>query len=265
LPRSSRVQQPPGIEQYRTWLLRDHGIELDPRMKAWYETASQAMCRQVAESRFWHEFSAGLPAFADEYVLDTGYPLLTEHEAVAPALLVKTWDSFVLKTYRRNVVQNKTFPEPPEGGWLLPDRCLDLVGDVVRTAVVVKYLDGIRYLVDRLSRVASSVDVQLSVEYQARRDGYYAAHVAIALPVEIPTMQWDSRHIVANIEVQVTTQLQDVIRALLHRHYEAARLLPDAREDWQWDYDSGEFKANYLGHVLHYLEGMIMGIRSGQQ
>lgn len=30
---------------------------------------------------------------------------------------------------------------------------------------------------------------------------------------------------------------------------------------WQWDYESDEFIPNYLGHILHYIEGMIMEVR----
>ena len=30
---------------------------------------------------------------------------------------------------------------------------------------------------------------------------------------------------------------------------------------WQWNYKSDEFAANYLGHILHYVEGMIIEIR----
>ena len=34
---------------------------------------------------------------------------------------------------------------------------------------------------------------------------------------------------------------------------------------WQWDYKSDEFSANYLGHILHYVEGMIVEIREKQK
>ena len=34
---------------------------------------------------------------------------------------------------------------------------------------------------------------------------------------------------------------------------------------WQWNYKGDEFTANYLGHILHYVEGMIMEIRDKQE
>lgn len=63
------------------------------------------------------------------------------------------------------------------------------------------------------------------------------------------------------IEIQVTTQAKEVLRKLLHVGYESSRL-GDVQSDWQWAYDSRAFAANYLGHVLHYVEGRIMNIRT---
>ena len=34
---------------------------------------------------------------------------------------------------------------------------------------------------------------------------------------------------------------------------------------WQWDYKSDEFTANYLGHILHYVEGRIVELRDKQK
>lgn len=68
------------------------------------------------------------------------------------------------------------------------------------------------------------------------------------------------------IEIQITTQLQEVIRSLLHKYYEDRRKGVEAEgTKWQWDYKSDEFVANYLGHILHYVEGMIMDIREKQR
>ena len=64
------------------------------------------------------------------------------------------------------------------------------------------------------------------------------------------------------VELQVTTQLQELIRSLLHVHYEKRRKEHEALEEqWQWDYKSDEFATNYLGHILHYVEGMIVEVR----
>ena len=62
------------------------------------------------------------------------------------------------------------------------------------------------------------------------------------------------------MEIQITTQVQELILNLLHKYYERRRnkIEPD---NWQWDHASDEFATNYLGHILHYVEGMIVEVR----
>ncbi len=106
----------------------------------------------------------------------------------------------------------------------------------------------------------------VSVDYEAREEGYYAAHLSTEYECEIPKESWDTKRVRARIEMQVTTQLQEVIKNLLHKYYEERRVTAKASElKWQWDYKSEEFATNYLGHILHYVEGMIMDIRQKQR
>jgi hypothetical protein len=64
------------------------------------------------------------------------------------------------------------------------------------------------------------------------------------------------------VEIQLTTQLQEVLRSLTHPFYEAERLLrnPD-KGKWKWDFSSGRFKVGYLSHTLHLLESVILETR----
>ena len=82
-------------------------------------------------------------------------------------------------------------------------------------------------------------------------------------PLTMPTLKWESTKTEISLEIQITTQLQEVIRKLLHSFYEERRSEKPQKNkrQWQWDYRSEEFGANYLGHILHYLEGMIVEIR----
>ena len=75
---------------------------------------------------------------------------------------------------------------------------------------------------------------------------------------EVPADDWDTKKINVKIEIQIRTQVQDVIRRLLHNYYEKRRQHIDKQDvNWQWNYRSDDFSANYLGHILHYLEGLI--------
>jgi hypothetical protein len=182
-----------------------------------------------------------------------------------PELALKDYKSVLLKSFRKNVLNNDRWPEAPVDGWVLPDTWFGQIKDIVRTTFVVKYLDGVANLTDELGEICERHSVPWSADYEAREEGYYASHFSLSVPVEIPQVTWDTDIIDLKVELQVTTQLQEVIRRLTHRQYEMRRLrIEEPTTKWQWDYKSDEFKPNYLGHILHYVEGMIMEIRDGR-
>ena len=72
--------------------------------------------------------------------------------------------------------------------------------------------------------------------------------------------------VTAKLEIQVTTQLQEVVQGVMHDEYEVSRLkkvgIPELRDSTMpWDYTSEQFSISYLGHVLRYVEGMIVQAR----
>jgi ppGpp synthetase/RelA/SpoT-type nucleotidyltranferase len=139
------------------------------------------------------------------------------------------------------------------------------INDTVRTCLMVKYLDGVEFLSGKLDYLCSLHNVDCRVDYEAKEEGYYAAHVYARQNFEIPSKKWGTEKADVDVEIQITTQLQEVIRQLLHKYYESRRAKPESkRVTWQWDYRSEEFAANYLGHILHYVEGMIVDIRDKQ-
>jgi ppGpp synthetase/RelA/SpoT-type nucleotidyltranferase len=157
---------------------------------------------------------------------------------------------------------NANFPDPPAKGWLLPPTWYSTITDVVRTTLVARYLDGIEALCKIISRTASTNGHDVSQSPAPSDAGYYAQQCVVTIDVNLPTAALEPVGRQVGIEIQVTTQAQEVIRKLLHRTYEVARL--QARDDlsWQWDYAGRPFAANYLGHILHYVEGRVMNIRA---
>ena len=159
-------------------------------------------------------------------------------------------------------MNNQNWPSAPQSGWLKPCQWFSRVDDLIRTTLVVKYLDGIDFIVDRLGKSAEKHDLKHRTHFEARDEGYYAAHFYVYYDLSIPTLDWDSTTARIALEIQVTTQLQEVIRRLLHSYYRDKRSSKLSQDrPWQWQYRSEEFAANYLGHILHYLEGMIVEIR----
>jgi ppGpp synthetase/RelA/SpoT-type nucleotidyltranferase len=147
----------------------------------------------------------------------------------------------------------------------LPDNWFGRIQDIIRTRFVAKYIDGVDFLIEYIKLYCDQCDLYPDVNFEARDEGYYAAHLYVKQKFEIPAPTWDTETIDVSIEIQIMTQLQEVIITLLHKYYENSRKKINKEEKWQWNYKSDEFAANYLGHILHYVEGMIVEIRDKDQ
>ena len=250
----------PSLEEYGTWLKKKFTINITAERNR-YERESARIKAAADSSPFWLEYKARKTELADAYFARTTYPLFADSSA--EELLVKPWASFFEKTYRENVSDNPSWPDEPANGWLLPANWYQRIHDIARTSIVVKYLDGVKELTKFFSDIAQ--DQMMSdffCSFEARDTGYYAAHTRVGLDFNLLIENWSEVSVRGQFEVQITTQLQEVIRRLTHKEYEVRRLRDtEPTEKWQWDYSSDSFKPNYLGHILHYMEGMIMEVR----
>jgi hypothetical protein len=253
----------PAIAEYPRWLADKH--KCDPTtLHAYYDAVSIKAKADLEKGSFWTELNRQIREFDDQYRVASGFPLQMYPKPLE--VLVKPYDSFLLKTFRKNVMENKNWPSHPESGWLLPNACFAKINDMLRTLVVIKYLDGIQFFVNKLKSFCDGQRVECHTYFEARNDGYYAAHSYVKQTFEIPRATWDTERVEITIEIQATTQLQDAIRKLLHTYYEDRRKrIQISDKKWQWDYGSDEFEANYLGHILHYIEGKIVEIREKQK
>jgi ppGpp synthetase/RelA/SpoT-type nucleotidyltranferase len=254
--------RPRTIIEYRKWLEEVHGTPAGLAASTHYSSVASKLKQDLEESSLWSELREVIREWNDEYLLATQYPLTAPFDLT---VRTKPFKSFLDKTHRKNVLENSEWPEPPDGGWILPPSWFSEIRDVVRTLLVVKYLDGANFLVRRLESFFTARDVTHIVQYEAKEEGYYAIHVYAQMEFEIPKLNWDTERRLFWVEFQVTTQLQEVIRSLTHTYYEQRRSAPPpSSEKWQWNFRSDEFFANYLGHILHYVEGMIVEIRERQ-
>jgi len=259
------TDKPEDLNKYKEWLKKEHKIEITSLDKTYYESVSNKIKQEFEKSELWETLIGKLKTYNDEYYIKKdGYQLLTNRESV-PTLNLKSYNSFFLKTYRKNVLDNSNWPNPPNVGWILPDDWYLYINDIVRTELIVKYLDGVEFLIEKLDLLCKEFTSTCRPDYEAKEEGYYAVHVYTKQNVEIPMRDWRTKKIDVDIEIQITTQLQENIRKLIHKYYEVRRTR-ERQDDvkWQWDYHSDEFSANYLGHILHYMEGMIMEIREKQ-
>lgn len=252
--------KPQNIIEYKTWLKNKYDIDLSDKTKRYYDAVVSKATDDFRNSDLWKTLISQLEQSNQEYYLMKNYYLFADTSV--PELYKKSFDSFLLKTFRYNVVNNPEWPNEPDAGLIMPVNWFSRINDMVRTCFVVKYLDGVTFFASKLTDICNSLDCTSHIDYEAKEEGYYAAHFYVSFRCDVPLEDWDTKYEIILVEIQITTQLQEVIKRLLHKHYEQRReRLPAGDIKWQWDYRSDEFATNYLGHILHYIEGMIVEMR----
>ena len=256
-------QKPQNEDEFVKWMEAKFGVQ-NEQARSYYESNAARLLKSFQEHPFWKTIGERLKEWDTEYYKEKGFHLIATSEL--PKVVSKPYKSLLNKAYRKDCLKNKVFPNEPEKGWVCPDTWFDMIHDIIRTSFIVRYLDGVKYLDQRLSQVAKDVGCHYSCSYEAHDDGYYAAHVAVVLELSIVGMDWQETSHQIEVEIQITTELQEMVKNLLHVYYEDNRrkVIPQDYK-WQWDYHSEQFVPNFLGHIAHYLEGMIVEIRDKQK
>ena len=219
--RRETTERPTLGVSYELWLADRHEVENLDRYRNHYDTVCKELLGSFEQSMFWQAVIRELPNIDGEYALANKFPLITTFD---PAILAKPWLSFLEKSYRKNVAENPEFPNPPNEGWCLPPNWYSQIHDIVRTTIVVKYIDGVPLVLDRLKDVASATGFDCDAQLETRETGYYGAHFNVKKACEISTMAWSKDTRVIELEIQITTQIKDVISRLLHTYYESQRV-----------------------------------------
>lgn len=255
----------PSLDEYREFLeakILNFGLA---QLRRYYTSTVIQMKDEVEKSEFIRHLNARLPVYNEEYIGKTGYALYGSLQKVE--IVMKPFDSMIEKCYRIDVVDNprwneRLFSFSTPYTWTSPLNCYQKFSDILRTRVKVRYLDGVLFLLEKLERLADSLNLSHQHEYKSEEEGYYAVHLDVLFPFEIPTITYNSVQIKSLFELQINTEIQDVILDMIHKYYERRRThLRKEDPKWQWDYECEEFVPNYLGHVIHYIEGMIMEVR----
>jgi len=216
----------------------------------------------------WEGLITHLRRVEYEYQRDKKVELISKNPSYynsdKPIIVIKPYRSVIEKSFRKNILQNNNWESPPKEGWVFPSDWFNKFNDIIRMLIVVRYADGVVYLVNEFKKYCCDNKIKINSYYQAKDEGYYAAHCYLYFPMNIPIQPWNSKQSEICIEIQITTQIQEVIKNLLHLYYESARL-SENDDSWKWKFDSEEFSVNYLGHILHYLEGLIVEIRDNKE
>lgn len=255
-------EKPTSIEQFKGWFNQKFNYS-PAQYEGYYQMCTTKLRETFINSPFWKAVSRELPNINDKYQIEKGYQLLTTTDV--PEICIKSLDSLIIKAYRKNILNNTFFPDQPKNGWISHQNWFTKINDILRTTIVVKYIDGVEFLLKELSIIADQNSCKLNYSLEAREEGYYAAHAGVKIKLKIFNTSFLQDDIELNVEIQVTTELQEIIKILLHKHYEENRKkITPPNYKWQWDYKCDEFASNYLGHIVHYVEGMIVEIRDKQ-
>jgi ppGpp synthetase/RelA/SpoT-type nucleotidyltranferase len=258
-----KIEKPQSLEEYIRWGRDSKTFDVGDGDRRRHRSVSLAARAQIQSAPSWTNLLMLLERTSQQYFIDTSYKMFPSDAAMRPDLDVKTFPSVLEKCFRKNAVSNPSWPEPPREGWTTPENWFTSIHDHVRTQFIAKYLDGVEALVDAFDSYCQSSAIKYEITRHARDYGYYSIHIVMHQELEIPGKGAKTETIDFPFEVQIRTELQEIISKLTHKYYESRRLkTPNEVVDWQWKYNSEEFVPNYLGHILHYVEGMIMEVRS---
>lgn len=255
------MHKPRDLEEYKEWARHTLSSDFDdPKIERLYETNITNIYNAITQHKFFVFFSNEASRWQEEYSQKTYSELFMG--SYDPKLVTKLYTSSVEKTYRLNILWNKNFPVNPKNGWVNHQNMLAKLNDIVRGTLVCRFIDGPAFVAKKIIDYAKEHNLKYRKYSQERDDGYYAYHVYISFPAKIFDMEWNADDIYVETEIQITTQLQEVLKELTHKFYEKQRVsLEKDTSKWKWNFASSRFKVGYLSHTLHLLESIILESR----
>lgn len=262
---SNETKSPKTLAEYFAWAVNTLGTDfMEDKNKRVYEVNINNYFNTISNHDFFKGLQPELEKWDAEYHRTTTTHLLMER--VVPPLLQKPYSSAVDKSFRVNILWNEEFPKPPKKGWVTAENLHAYFNDVIRCCIVCKFIDGPRFITERLMKYANTAGLGRRQYSQERDEGYYAYHFYVAFPVTLVDKEWQATDSQVEIEIQVTTQLQEVLRSMTHNFYAQSRLEPD--EDfskWKWEFTTNRFRVGYLSHTLHLMEAIILESRDNMR
>ena len=201
----------------------------------------------------WRAASENLTRWRQEYRETFGAELLSVGRL--PDFVAKSQSSIKNKLARKlraeedlEVILSKTGPPIPQ------------VGDLVRTRVVCKYIDGVEYLTTKLCDLASTMKIDTKRERQGRLEGYFAQHINFESDVFYRVGGFPTATRV-KCEIQLATDFGTRMWDATHKLYEVERDKDRDPAAWQWAPSDPRFMANQLGHMMHLADGLLVQLR----
>ncbi|OIT16262.1 hypothetical protein BL243_12305 [Ralstonia solanacearum] len=247
-------------DEYITWT-SEMGWDWGQKTQTLFGLNSRSAQLAAQEHPFFSGLASDLKLWEDQELKRTGASLLMNLDP--PKLESKPYGSVRNKSYRKNHLLNTKFPNEPDSGWITPENVFEKINDLVRGTLVCKYVDGPQRLAQLLTDRAQALDLRSKFDAEGREQGYYAYHFYVYIPVDVANDQMETATKELSVEVQLSTQLQEVLRKVTHDFYEEVR--DQIEEDagrWKWEIETNRFRAGYVSHTLHLLEAIIVQLRN---
>lgn len=259
----STLEKPSDPETYGRFIEDITGRKLALLMD-YYENATSLIRTDFCKSGFYRDLKNELNSLNDKYLIENNYRLLDL--GLCLVMKIKKFDDMLDKCFRRDILNNREWDTDSSlwfdrYDWAHPLNCFEKLNDVLRTRILLRYLDGVELVLSILKKMSNRYGTKYELEYKADERGYYGVHFVVLFPSEILDIENGTKEVSARIELQLCTQISEVVNELLHEYYERQRLEKPTDKKWQWDFESDEFSPAYIGHISHYIEGAIMQAR----
>lgn len=239
------------------WLRRLAELRPEVRLPGFWTNVAENCARWAAEvsvGPFWAQAKVRLDRWRMEYRAASQADLLTQPDL--PSFLPKPEKSIYDKLFRRcKDVRDYIDKAIPREGPPVPR-----LGDLVRTRIVCRYIDGVEFLATKLMELADEMGLSPSRRREGRLEGYFAQHVTVSQDVIFRLAGYGE---LAKIicEIQIASEMATRMWDAAHSLYEIVRGTGDDPEDWQWKPDDPRFISNQLGHMIHLADGLLVQLR----
>ncbi|ACK66320.1 conserved hypothetical protein [Rippkaea orientalis PCC 8801] len=258
------MKKPQTLTEYKDWCRESLQVDFDDeRTQTRYEINLNNAYFKAINHNFIKTLNKQLEDWSNEYEIITNSQLLMNQSSLN--LVRKPYESAIDKSFRINVLWNKSFPNEPKKGWVTDKNLYSYFNDTIRGYLVCRFIDGPRFIAEQLTNYAKNLGLKSRFYSQERDEGYYAYHFYVTIDMSFVDESFREFKSELEIEIQLTTQLQEVLKSLTHQFYQTNRLKTNQNDSkWKWEYQTNQFKVSYISHTLHLLESIILEIRDSK-
>ena len=184
---------PQSPEEFKSYILEycKPTIGFDSHFEKYYKINVQSLIINLESSAFWREFLTGLDEIDTKYRKDNNDLDLIHLPINQLRIKDKPVSSVIDKAFRQSIIENETTFDSADyyKGFVLPENVFEKLNDIIRTEIIVKYLDGIDLIGDYIENLAKRYNYEINKKYLSKDEGYYALHLYISYNAEISDFQ----------------------------------------------------------------------------